>query len=667
MKNTSLSILFVLVILLGCSGSRVLPERKAKAFELGQKGSEYLINADFYKALDVFHRSLMINEGIDNREGIAADLNNMGTVYYYMKDLDRAAQYFEEALKINEESCDLLGRAASLSNIGNVSLARGHVKEAVKKFEEALRLDERSGNREGAAVRLNNLGLAYNSAGNRDKALRLYQKALSINEREGNTRGMANNLSNMGRVYEAGGELRPAIEYYMMALRIDKEIECRPGIGMDLYNIGHVYESMGKLKKALNFYERGRKVDDKLEIRGRVDKNLEGVERVKRAMGNCSYLAFSKGSNWEKAACESDRGIYSTVRPPTLGVPLKAIQSLPEIISCVANMAIVYVGEKHDRYADHLMQMEVIKGLHQYNSKLAVGMEMFQRPYQTALDDYISGKIDEKAFLRESHYFATWRFNYYLYRQILQYARDFNLPVIALNMDHKVVKKVSRKGIKGLTTEERDLVPQGMDFSDAEYKARLRSVFAQHREQFSDRNAPTTFDNFYETQVLWDETMAESIQRFLAKNPGYQMVVLAGNGHLSYGSGIPKRAYRRTREAYSVILPDPQVPLETGLADFVVFPNAEDVQEPPKLMVVVETKDGSLKIVDFLPGSGAKEGGMKKGDIILAVDNQRVEDLETLRIILFARKDGDTTLVKVRRGEREMELPVIVKVPSKSR
>src|SRR4028118_1600443 len=55
----------------------------------------------------------------------------------------------------------------------------------------------------------------------------------------------------------------------------------------------------------------------------------------------------------------------------------------------------------------------------------------------------------------------------------------------------------------------------------------------------------TSFERFFTAQVLWDETMADKIAQFLKANPNYQVVVLAGTGHIIYGYGIPSRVARR--------------------------------------------------------------------------------------------------------------------------
>ena len=63
--------------------------------------------------------------------------------------------------------------------------------------------------------------------------------------------------------------------------------------------------------------------------------------------------------------------------------------------------------------------------------------------------------------------------------------------------------------------------------------------------------------------------MAENIDKFLKKNPGYSIVVLAGNGHIVYSYGIPDRAYRRNKIEYTTILNDTEH--LNGISDYVIY------------------------------------------------------------------------------------------------
>ncbi|CAD5971707.1 hypothetical protein PCC9214_03858 [Planktothrix tepida] len=44
----------------------------------------------------------------------------------------------------------------------------------------------------------------------------------------------------------------------------------------------------------------------------------------------------------------------------------------------------------------------------------------------------------------------------------------------------------------------------------------------------------------HQAQILWDETMADAIVNFVKNNPDFQVIVLAGQGHIVYGYGVPK-------------------------------------------------------------------------------------------------------------------------------
>jgi uncharacterized iron-regulated protein len=224
--------------------------------------------------------------------------------------------------------------------------------------------------------------------------------------------------------------------------------------------------------------------------------------------------------------------------PPA--IDLSTLKTLSNIVEKLATKKIVYVGEEHDKVSHHQVQLEVLRALHRQTPKIAVGMEMFQRPFQRALDDYIAGVVDERTFLKRSEYFKRWSLDYHLYKPILDFAKERRLPVVALNVRREIVSKVGQGGLDSLSKEEKQEIPQELDFSNQEYRARLKEIFAAHRGS-QEKN----FDFFHQAQILWDEAMAESIDRFLKTHPEFRVMVMAGAGHLQYGSGIPKRSFRR--------------------------------------------------------------------------------------------------------------------------
>jgi aminopeptidase N len=372
--------------------------------------------------------------------------------------------------------------------------------------------------------------------------------------------------------------------------------------------------------------------------------------------GKYSVLAFEDGRNVLKKINASQRGMEMELREQATAIDLSTVKTLSDIIDAAAGKKIVYVGEYHDRFSHHSVELDIIKGLYMKDQKLAVGMEMFQRPFQKTLDEYIKGAIDEREFLKNTEYFKRWGFDYNLYKPILDFVRAKKIPLVALNLRREITEKVSKGGIDSLSEEEKKEIPQQLDFSDSDYRDELKEVFEQHKS-----SGERDFDFFYESQVLWDETMAMSIDEYLRKNPDQRMIVIAGGGHVSYGSGIPKRAFRRNGFAYTIILNDGE--LVKDIAHYLVFPQPLDGVTAPKIMAFLSEKDGKISIAGFPKDSVSEKAGIKIGDTIVSLDGIHISSIEDIKLFLFYKKKEEPLKVKVQRkrflfGDKELELEV---------
>lgn len=216
-----------------------------------------------------------------------------------------------------------------------------------------------------------------------------------------------------------------------------------------------------------------------------------------------------------------------------------------QILQELVKANVVYLGETHNSPEDHKAQLEILQALHQQNPKIAIAMEMFQRPFQEVLDQYLAGKITEAQLVEQSEYDERWGFPWEYYAPILRLAKVNQLPVLALNTPTEVTRKVARSGLESLTTDERQYIPPFSEIrtDNADYRKMAQEVYEQHHQ--AGQGNSTSFERFFTAQVLWDETMAETIAQFVKANPGYQVVVLAGKSHIVYGYGIPSRLARR--------------------------------------------------------------------------------------------------------------------------
>ncbi len=372
--------------------------------------------------------------------------------------------------------------------------------------------------------------------------------------------------------------------------------------------------------------------------------------------GKYSTVVFKEGRNIAKTTDAAARGIGIPLTEDVRGVSLLQLEPLSRIMEAVRSKDIIYAGEFHDRFENHRVQLQLIKGLYRENKSLAIGMEMFQQPFQKVLDDYIAGTIDEKTFLKKSEYYKRWAFDYNLYREILLFAREKKIPVVALNIRKEIVTKVSKRGLLALSAEDLQEVPRDMDLSDAAYRERLRESYAAHANPEG-----KNFDFFYQSQVLWDESMAHNLNEFMTKNPGHQVVVLAGGGHMAFGSGIPKRAYRLNRREYAVILNSDD--LDNGIADYVLFPAPVPFRESPRLGVQLREESGAVTVTMVTPEGAAEKAGIREKDVIISVDGEKMEAVEDIKIHLLYKKKGDTLTLRVLRkrflfGPKEIDLTV---------
>jgi membrane-associated protease RseP (regulator of RpoE activity) len=181
--------------------------------------------------------------------------------------------------------------------------------------------------------------------------------------------------------------------------------------------------------------------------------------------------------------------------------------------------------------------------------------------------------------------------------------------------------------------------------------------------QLDNRGPVKPFEFFLQAQVLWAETMAESLDAFLKRNPEYQVVVLAGNGHLAYGSGIPARAARRNGYDYAIILNESEI--EKGIADYVLSPQPASFQAMPRLMVTLAPPPERLAIQSFPEESISQKAGMKVGDVITSFNDTPITTIEDLRLELVTHRKGDKVRVKVLRKqffgrEREIEFELLL-------
>ena len=293
----------------------------------------------------------------------------------------------------------------------------------------------------------------------------------------------------------------------------------------------------------------------------------------------------------------------------------------------------VCIGEEHNNPHHHWMQLHIVRELFRrlpHGTRLALAMEMFQRPFQGVLDDYAAHRIDAAQLRSRSGYADRWGYDYEFYGPTIDAAVAAGAQLLAANAARELTKKVSHHGLESLTPEDKAAMPQlvlddrahrawfdalmeDMGGSAAHGQARAKepkdaqgshdgdadkapAAAPAHADADADDAAMPSADRIYTVQVVWDETMADIAARWLAAHPGGHVILLAGNGHC-HDSAIVNRMKRRgIADALSVrgVIDDGEGAVGEALArpinDFLVV-----LQMPPDVQRAEPSDDGDAK------------------------------------------------------------------------
>ena len=250
-----------------------------------------------------------------------------------------------------------------------------------------------------------------------------------------------------------------------------------------------------------------------------------------------------------------------------------ATLSFDQLMDQLVPARIIYVGERHTSASHHDIQLRVIRALVARKHNVSVGMEMFDHTYQPRLDQWSKGELGYDDFLKQTHWYANWKFNDALYKDILLYIRDNQIKLVGLNIPFHLPPKIAIGGLDSLTSAERSLLPDTIDTTRAEHRSYLEDIFKMHTIK-----GRKDFDNFYAAQCAWEDGMASRIAENLGDGT---MVVIVGNGHIIRHFGIPDRAFDRTGAPFRTIyLATPGMDVSRQDSDFIWVTSPQPTPHP---------------------------------------------------------------------------------------
>ncbi len=223
--------------------------------------------------------------------------------------------------------------------------------------------------------------------------------------------------------------------------------------------------------------------------------------------------------------------------------------ALNQIVEDMADYDVLFFGEEHNDSVTHYLEKTVFELLYnKYNSELALSMEMFERDVQPVMDEYLTGLIREKHFVKDAR---AWS-NYKDYRPMVEFAKEKKLDVVCANAAARYSNLAGRMGIDGLRkvpkAARKNFAPLPYDTANGEYLAKLSGI-PMHGGATTDTSKKQATPsmtmpgfNMFTAQSLWDATMGYSIAEYHKQKKNKHKKIMQVNGKFHSDEGFAAAA-----------------------------------------------------------------------------------------------------------------------------
>ena len=340
--------------------------------------------------------------------------------------------------------------------------------------------------------------------------------------------------------------------------------------------------------------------------------------------------------------------------PASTAAPLAA----DALLARLAAQQVVLLGEAHDSAEDHRWQLQTLAQLHARQPRIALALEMFPRRLQPVLDDWVAGKLSEPEFLTRGEWDKVWNFDARDYLPLFHFARMNRLPMLAANVERSLPEAVGKSGWDAVPEAQKEGISRPAAPS-AGYLKELKTVYEHHPAK---KRPEASFDNFVEAQMVWDRALAQRIAEYLTRNPEALVVGILGAGHVRQGYGVAHQLADFNVRRVSGLVPwghdnaCKHIAKDVADALYVVAPPAAN---PPRLGIATDNggpdRQG-VRIASVTAGSIAEQAGLKADDVLLEIAGRPVKNFMTVRTAVQRQAPGTWLPIKVRRGDKELEI-----------
>lgn len=198
--------------------------KRSTAVSLNSMGNIFLVLKQYDLALEKFSKSLIIEESIGNKLGLAINYHNIGFAKESLGMLKKALADYEKSLQFNTKINSELGKVICHNSIAQIYIKQKKYKTAIKTIEMSLESAKKLRDKFHLVGVYINLGWAYLELNNLKISKEYLTKALTISKEHNFKSSISETYSHLSRVSKKEDNYKQALFYFKESQKIEEEV-----------------------------------------------------------------------------------------------------------------------------------------------------------------------------------------------------------------------------------------------------------------------------------------------------------------------------------------------------------------------------------------------------------------------------------------------------------
>lgn len=222
--------------------------------------------------------------------------------------------------------------------------------------------------------------------------------------------------------------------------------------------------------------------------------------------------------------------------------------SWKEIVRRAAGSDVIFFGEEHNDVVCNQLEAQLLADVAR-RRRLALAMEFFESDTQPRLNQFLASSTDDEAAFRTQT--RQGRLYPVSHRPLIELCRAAEIPVLAANAPRRLIREFRKSGLEytafraSLPEPDRALLPEQSERIGGRYWDEFIKVMQNHGDDSpasQPASAPTpewlaNLEPGYRAQLLWDDSMADSIAKYRAAHSRSAVMLVVGRFHVSHAGG----------------------------------------------------------------------------------------------------------------------------------